>query len=158
MRRASYIFALAVVLNAIHIFIEFELDSDVLDPEDAPNASHPASQSMPLLVGLADASAIRRNPDLPLHTLSNGAVGAGMVNGRVVYDDDEDPASRVDLAELAARQHSGGNLLDSMFNMANSILGAGKWSVILLNVRVAEMRRGAHIPCCSRLGLSFNTI
>ncbi|KAF8608806.1 amino acid transporter [Ceratobasidium sp. AG-I] len=104
---------------------EFDLDSDVLDPEDAPDTSNAASQSMPLLVGLADASAIRRNPDLPLHTLSNGVIGAGMVNGRVVYDDDEDPASRVDLAELAARQHSGGNLLDSMFNMANSILGAG---------------------------------
>ncbi|KAG8721636.1 hypothetical protein FRC08_011564 [Ceratobasidium sp. 394] len=79
---------------------------------------------MPLLVGLADASAVRRNPDLPLHTLSNGVTGGGMVNGRVVYDD-EDPSSRVDLAELAARQHTGGNLMDSMFNMANSILGAG---------------------------------
>ena len=126
MRRASYICALIIVLSIIRIFTEFDLDSDVLDPEDVPNNSNATSQSMPLLVGLADASAIRRNPDLPLHTLSNGVVGAGMVNGRVVYDDDEDPASRVDLAELAARQHSGGNLLDSMFNMANSILGAGE--------------------------------
>ncbi|KAG8747172.1 hypothetical protein FRC10_002221 [Ceratobasidium sp. 414] len=103
---------------------EFELDSDVLDNDDVPHTSHNLDQRMPLLVGLADASAVRRNPDLPLHTLSNGATGGGMINGRVVYDDD-DPDSRVDLAELAARQHAGGNLLDSMFNMANSILGAG---------------------------------
>ncbi|CAE6517984.1 unnamed protein product [Rhizoctonia solani] len=102
---------------------EFELDSDVLDPEDEV-ASIPASQRMPLLVGLADASEVRRNPDLPLHTFSNGQVGNAMVNGRVVFDDD-DPTNHVDLAELAARQHKGGNMLDSMFNMANSILGAG---------------------------------
>lgn len=81
---------------------------------------------MPLLVGLADASEVRRNPDLPLHTLSNGRTGAALVNGRVVYDD-EDPVERVDLAELAARQHKGGNMMDSMFNMANSILGAGEF-------------------------------
>ncbi|CAE6449029.1 unnamed protein product [Rhizoctonia solani] len=102
---------------------EFELDSDVLDPGDEV-ASIPASQRMPLLVGLADASEVRRNPDLPLHTFSNGQTGTAMVNGRVVFDDD-DPVGRVDLAELAAQQHKGGNMLDSMFNMANSILGAG---------------------------------
>ncbi|KDN46202.1 hypothetical protein RSAG8_04429, partial [Rhizoctonia solani AG-8 WAC10335] len=79
---------------------------------------------MPLLVGLADASEVRRNPDLPMHTFSNGQTGIAMVNGRVVFDDD-DLAGHVDLAELAARQHKGGNILDSMFNMANSILGAG---------------------------------
>ncbi|CAE7099808.1 unnamed protein product [Rhizoctonia solani] len=59
-----------------------------------------------------------------MHTFSNGQTGSAMVNGRVVFDDD-DPTGRVDLAELAARQHKGGNMLDSMFNMANSILGAG---------------------------------
>ncbi|QRV79525.1 Transmembrane amino acid transporter protein [Ceratobasidium sp. AG-Ba] len=104
---------------------EFELDSDVLDNDDDDHPTHGSDQRMPLLVGLADASAVRRNPDLPLHTLSNGATGGAMVNGRVVYDDDDDPSTRIDLAELAARQHSGGNILDSMFNMANSILGAG---------------------------------
>ncbi|CUA66899.1 Vacuolar amino acid transporter 2 [Saccharomyces cerevisiae S288c] [Rhizoctonia solani] len=102
---------------------EFELDSDVLDPEDEVT-SIPASQRMPLLVGLADASEVRRNPDLPMHTFSNGQTGSAMVNGRVVFDDD-DLAPRVDLTELAAQQHKGGNMLDSMFNMANSILGAG---------------------------------
>ncbi|KAJ1304498.1 hypothetical protein OPQ81_005644 [Rhizoctonia solani] len=102
---------------------EFELDSDVLNPEDEVT-NIPASQRMPLLVGLADASEVRRNPDLPMHTFSNGQTGSAMVNGRVVFDDD-DLAGRVDLAELAAQQHKGGNMLDSMFNMANSILGAG---------------------------------
>ncbi|CAE6415316.1 unnamed protein product [Rhizoctonia solani] len=103
---------------------EFELDSDVLNPEDEVT-NIPASQRMPLLVGLADASEVRRNPDLPMHTFSNGQTGSAMVNGRVVFDDD-DLAGRVDLQELAARQHKGGNMMDSMFNMANSILGAGK--------------------------------
>ncbi|KAH7339540.1 amino acid transporter [Rhizoctonia solani] len=102
---------------------EFELDSDVLDPEDEV-AGIASSQRMPLLVGLADASEVRRNPDLPLHTFSNGQTGTAMVNGRVVFDDDE-LSRRVDLTELAAQQHKGGNMLDSMFNMANSILGAG---------------------------------
>ncbi|GAB1521406.1 hypothetical protein RhiTH_004501 [Rhizoctonia solani] len=102
---------------------EFELDSDELNPNDEVT-SIPASQRMPLLVGLADAVEVRRNPDLPLHTFSNGQPGQTMVNGRIVFDND-DPAERVDIAELAARQHKGGNMLDSMFNMANSILGAG---------------------------------
>ncbi|CEL60977.1 hypothetical protein RSOLAG1IB_04216 [Rhizoctonia solani AG-1 IB] len=103
---------------------EFELDSDELNPNDEVS-SIPASQRMPLLVGLADAVEVRRNPDLPLHTFSNGQTGRAMVNGRVVLDN-EDPAERVDITELAAQQHKGGNMLDSMFNMANSILGAGK--------------------------------
>jgi sodium-coupled neutral amino acid transporter 11 len=103
--------------------LEFELDSDVLNPEDEVT-SIPPSQRMPLLVGLADASEVRRNLDLPMHSF--GRTGATMVNGRVV-DDDDDLVGRVDLAELAARQHKGGNMMDSMFNMANSILGAGEW-------------------------------
>ncbi|CCO27055.1 Putative sodium-coupled neutral amino acid transporter 11 [Rhizoctonia solani AG-1 IB] len=86
---------------------EFELDSDELNPNDEVS-SIPASQRMPLLVGLADAV----------------ETGRAMVNGRVVLDN-EDPAERVDITELAAQQHKGGNMLDSMFNMANSILGAG---------------------------------
>jgi alkylation response protein AidB-like acyl-CoA dehydrogenase len=101
----------------------------VLDHDDEPDASLSSAQRMPLLVGLADASAVRRNPDLPLHTLSNGMTGGGMTNGRVVFDDD-DPASRVDLAELVERQKTGGNLMDSMFNMANSILGAGEFGCV----------------------------
>lgn len=60
---------------------------------------------MPLLVGLMDSSAVRRSVDSP---------GASYV-----FDQD------VDLEELAAKQSAGGGMLDSVANMANSILGAG---------------------------------
>lgn len=35
-------------------------------------------------------------------------------------------SSDLDLSEVAAKQHAGGGMLDSVANMANSILGAGK--------------------------------
>ncbi|EJF65063.1 AAAP amino acid permease [Dichomitus squalens] len=59
---------------------------------------------MPLLVGLLDASAIRRSIDSPEDAYSE---------------------PRIDLEELAAKRLAGGGLLDSVANMANSILGAG---------------------------------
>jgi sodium-coupled neutral amino acid transporter 11 len=62
---------------------------------------------MPLLVGLLDASSIRRSLDIPMG-----------VDGVPAYDD-------IDLDELAAKQSSGGGMLNSIANMANSILGAG---------------------------------
>lgn len=62
---------------------------------------------MPLLVGLLDASAIRRSLDIPMG-----------VDGVSACDD-------IDLDELAAKQSSGGGILNSIANMANSILGAG---------------------------------
>ena len=61
-------------------------------------------QSMPLLVGLLDASTVRRSVDSP----ENG------------YAD-----QRIDLEEIAAKRTAGGGMLDSVANMANSILGAG---------------------------------
>lgn len=62
---------------------------------------------MPLLVGLLDASAVRRSLDIPMGV-------------------DEAPAcSDVDLDELVAKQGAGGGMLNSIANMANSILGAG---------------------------------
>lgn len=63
---------------------------------------------MPLLIGLADSSSVRRSLEdsIPLsHDYSNG---------------------EVNLEELAAKQHSGGGLLNSIANMSNSILGAGE--------------------------------
>ncbi|KAI0769606.1 amino acid transporter [Trametes elegans] len=62
-------------------------------------------QSMPLLVGLLDASNVRRSLDSPEN---------GYLSG-----------SNIDLDELAAKQAAGGGMLDSVANMANSILGAG---------------------------------
>lgn len=65
---------------------------------------------MPLLVGLMDSAAARRSIDVPLvEHAENGEVGA-----------------EVDVEDLAARRNAGGNIVDSVANMANSILGAGE--------------------------------
>lgn len=63
---------------------------------------------MPLLVGLMEASA-RRSVDGSL-SLEGGNVDEGQ---------------NLDLEEIAAKRTAGGGLLDSVANMANSILGAG---------------------------------
>ena len=69
-------------------------------------------QSMPLLVGLFNSSAARRSMDAPNgHELST--------------------VGQYDLEELAAKPSAGGGLLDSVANMANSILGAGKYPSML---------------------------
>ncbi|KAH9176293.1 amino acid transporter [Lactarius sanguifluus] len=92
---------------------EYDLDPDDIDDETAAHSSlergihRPGEQSMPLLVGLLDASTIRRSLDIPMGT--DGVSG---------YAD-------VDLDELAAKQSSGGGILNSIANMSNSILGAG---------------------------------
>jgi solute carrier family 38 (sodium-coupled neutral amino acid transporter), member 11 len=97
---------------------EFEQDTDDLDDEAlgqlhaAPASLAPGSQDMPLLVGLVDASN-RRSLDTPLR--------------RVNFEDD---GPDIDLEELAAKGAAGGGLLDSIFNMANSILGAGTLGVL----------------------------
>ncbi|THV05032.1 AAAP amino acid permease [Dendrothele bispora CBS 962.96] len=65
---------------------------------------------MPLLVGLADSSARRGLADhLPLH------VG----NGHATEE------TEINLDELASKPTAGGGMVDSIANMANSILGAG---------------------------------
>jgi hypothetical protein len=67
---------------------------------------------MPLLVGLLDASAVRRSLDIPLG-----------VDGIPACSD-------IDLDEFAAQQSAGGGMLNSIANMANSILGAGTYSTL----------------------------
>lgn len=69
-------------------------------------------QRMPLLVGLFDSSASRRSMDasLPLHGV-NGTSGDDIL----------------DLEEIAAKRTAGGGMVDSIANMANSILGAGEF-------------------------------
>ena len=91
--------------------LEFELDSDELDGTECnhalPTRRGHSDQSMPLLVGLFDSAAARRSLDAdPEHEMT--------------------PTGHYDLEELAAKQHSGGGLVDSIANMANSILGAGE--------------------------------
>lgn len=103
-----------------NLYTEFELDSDVLEEgehhqhlrrptRDMPSRRNAASP-MPLLVGLAD----RRSMDVSLPLMADGDL-------RSSHDD----GVRVDLDELAERKNKGGGMLDSIANMANSILGAG---------------------------------
>lgn len=70
---------------------------------------------MPLLVGLVESSASRRSLDV-----------SGVNGSAVVVGDDT-----LDLTEIAAKRTAGGNLFDSIANMANSILGAGKFLVLV---------------------------
>ena len=116
---------------------EFELDSDELDhtvPQPVnppPSPGQHRDQSMPLLVGLLDSSARRSmEDDVPLHR--NGTPG----------DDD------FDLEEIAAKRLAGGGMIDSVANMANSILGAG-------NVPAMLNRVFAYSNCQGSLVVSF---
>jgi sodium-coupled neutral amino acid transporter 11 len=75
---------------------------------------------MPLLVGLVDHATVRRD----------SAGGIAMIRQDGVTED-EGPC--LDLEEIAAQRTAGGGLLDSIANMANSILGAG-WLLLCLHV------------------------
>ena len=119
--------------------LEFDLDDDDLDGvalsqlqssrQDSRSGRRRGEQSMPLLVGLLDASTVRRSIDSPEYACS-------------------DP--RIDLEELAAKRHAGGGLLDSVANMANSILGAGIIGVFYMDYWMTSMpdMRGqvSHMP------------
>jgi sodium-coupled neutral amino acid transporter 11 len=70
--------------------------------------------AMPLLVGLADTAAVRRSAD--------GGIALLRLDGTPFSPDGETGPT---LEELAARRTAGGGMLDSIANMANSILGAG---------------------------------
>jgi len=89
---------------------EFELDSEEMD-DDAGLLTSPGhvDQSMPLLVGLFETSASRRSFD---------TAHGHEFQGEGDYD----------LEEIAAKRMAGGSIIDSVANMANSILGAGKES------------------------------
>lgn len=74
-------------------------------------------QNMPLLVGLADTSAARRSLETPLSATGPDTAEDGYL----------------DLEELARKRTAGGNMFDSVANMANSILGAGMLPCLLMN-------------------------
>ena len=109
-------------------FTEFEHDSDELDDAAIAQLEHLSppggrgngrrgrrEQTQPLLVGLLDASSVRRADD--------------------VQEMDFDPIERsdpADVEELAKLQHAGGGLANSIANMANSILGAGALKLLYL--------------------------
>lgn len=75
---------------------------------------------MPLLVGLIDSAHVR--------SASLDEIGLRLSTARNAEGDEVD----IDLEEVAAKRLSGGGLLDSIANMANSILGAGTLSFILI--------------------------
>lgn len=100
---------------------EYELDTDELDDSSYSHLHSQRqhgddSQSMPLLVGLVDSAHARAGLD--------GHSAAGLA----LRQNEESEQEDIDLEELAAKRHAGGGLLDSVANMANSILGAG-WSI-----------------------------
>jgi solute carrier family 38 (sodium-coupled neutral amino acid transporter), member 11 len=81
---------------------------DELDDPNLPTTpSGHMDQSMPLLVGLFESSESRRSLDAT-HTHELTEEGD------------------YDLEEIAAKRMAGGGIIDSIANMANSILGAGK--------------------------------
>ena len=91
--------------------LEFDLDSeDIEDGTYVPTVPDQADQRMPLLVGLLDSTRIQRSQDgsIPL-----------MRDGQNMDEADEE------LEGIIARGKHGGGMLDSIANMANSILGAG---------------------------------
>ncbi|PPQ98624.1 hypothetical protein CVT24_003957 [Panaeolus cyanescens] len=100
---------------------EYDLDSDELDESSVtdlersriPSRGGERDQRMPLLVGLFDSSQTRQSLDnsLPMHSPGTDSIYIG--------------DTAVTLDELAAKRTAGGGLLDSIANMANSILGAG---------------------------------
>ncbi|KAG8802448.1 hypothetical protein FRC16_009637 [Serendipita sp. 398] len=106
---------------------QFDLDEDDLDEaaleqlnvangELSPRpvlSRQNSEQRMPLLVGLLDSAALRA----PESTQG--------INLRRRNDEENGAEYHEDLEELARKRTSGGGMLDSIANMANSILGAG---------------------------------
>ncbi|KAF7792391.1 hypothetical protein EIP86_003428 [Pleurotus ostreatoroseus] len=100
---------------------EYDLDTDDLDDaalrqlqaeQSLPTSRRDREQAMPLLVGLVDTATARRSMDGTLQLESRDGTDVEAMT------DDE-------LEELASKRTAGGGLLDSVANMANSILGAG---------------------------------
>lgn len=103
---------------------EFELDSDDFDESTLEDSGSDRARStsprprksrqppIPLLAGLMGSQGTRRTPDTMVPMYEPAAHGGPST-------------SPVDIEEMAAKQRAGGNLFDSVANMANSILGAG---------------------------------
>lgn len=91
---------------------EFDMDSDELDDQEQLATSDTSrsgeGSEMPLLVGLLH-SASRRSTDIPLAPM-NGTLGAHHSQ---------------ETLELIKNTEGSGGMLESIVNMANSILGAG---------------------------------
>ncbi|KAJ7346632.1 amino acid transporter [Mycena albidolilacea] len=97
---------------------EFEQDTDELDENELEDPVRVprgyTDRTMPLLVGLFDSSASR-----------GGRVDTAVPLLETNGGHELSQHTELDLEELAAKRTAGGNLFDSVANMANSILGAG---------------------------------
>jgi hypothetical protein len=99
-----------LIVNA-HPGLEFDLDSeDIEDGTYVPTVPDEDDRRMPLLVGLLDSTHIQRSQDGSMLLTSSG---------QSEEEVDEE------LEGLIAKGKNGGGMLDSIANMANSILGAG---------------------------------
>ena len=99
--------------------LEFDMDSDEIDDSDdgsLPTVRGRMDHSMPLLVGLFESSASRRSLD-------------------AAHTDEVQGGDDYDLEEIAAKRRAGGSIIDSIANMANSILGAGERLPCGVNIR-----------------------
>ena len=81
---------------------------------------------MPLLVGLLDSTHIRRSQDGSMLLTQSGE------NGDEVNEE---------LEGIIAKGNHGGGMLDSIANMANSILGAGQCTLTSLGIFVYQISR-----------------
>jgi len=120
---------------------EFDLDSeDLEDGTYVPTVPDQADQRMPLLVGLLDSTQIQRGQDGEILLTHNG-----QSRGEV----DEE------LEGIIAKGKHGGGMLDSIANMANSILGAGQcaftlpWSICSRDTQGSLVSR---VACLQNLG------
>ena len=118
---------------------EFELDSDNFEASALADSRHdqdrPSSRSrqgrrrpVPLLAGFMDSLTSRMTPEaiIPMYE---------SIEQETVSD------SHVDLDEVAAKQWAGGGMFDSVANMANSILGAGKSDSCLDGMQISRVSR-----------------
>ena len=63
---------------------------------------------------------------------------------------------QLDLEALAAKRSAGGGMLDSVANMANSILGAGKWTVSYMKLYSHDSGQESSVNClCCNYRLSL---
>ena len=102
--------------------LEFELDTDELDETAAVHSASPRSRGgidMPPLLGLMHSS--RRSTDIPLQHITEVSSN-GLADDAVEY-------------RMSART---GGMIESIANMANSILGAG---IIGSSVTYSVIRR-----------------
>lgn len=118
---------LSLTISRTYAVLEFDLDSeDLEDGTYVPTVPDQEDQRMPLLVGLLDSTRVQRSQD-----------------GSMLLTSSDQSRDEVDeeLEGIVAKGKHGGGMFDSIANMANSILGAGRctlnltWNVCLPDIQ-----------------------